>query len=272
LSDAAPEVREAYIQKKLCSRPAWIGIIIHEALEWLIKQNIAGYSPTPEQLVERFRRKALQQIEDSERGFYRFRPSKTLGFVEHYYEIAGMESWEDSVTEICRQLSELKSNRILLRTLTVIGQVQEVEELKQIEINGVRVWVSIDALVSDTKGGLTIVDWKTGKAHTDESVSAQLSVYALYVLRTYLRHETESDGLAKIRTVFANLRSGEHKVWTVSADDLKMTRQLIASSADAMRSRLSVVETNVALKENFPKVEEGSELCGRCKFRRTCER
>ena len=271
-ADAEPDVREAYIQKKLCSRPAWIGILIHEAVEWVLKQQIAGYGPNPAIVVERFLRKATQQIDDSKRGMYRFRPSKVLGFVEHYYEQQPDETWDESLAEIRRQLSELKNNRVLTRTVDVIGQVREVEELKQIPIEGVNAWVSIDALVGDGKGGLSIIDWKTGKHHTDEKVSAQLGVYALYVLQTYFQNEPEEVALERIRMIFANLRTSEHKVWQLQLDDLEQTRRLIRSSSEAMRSKLTSIEENSAEKHNFPMLEEGSAACSLCRFRKSCGR
>lgn len=273
LQSASTEVRDIYVQKKLTSRPAWIGILIHEAAEWVIKQCLDGESPDPAQLVQRYRRKALQQIKDSETGLYRYSPTRHVGFIEHYYpDTPSFEPWEESVDEIARQLTELEHNRVFQRVLSVLSQVREVEELKQLQIGDVKAWVSIDVLVGDETGGFTIVDWKTGKAHTDDSVSAQLGVYALYVLKTYLPGVPESEGLGRINTLFANLRRGEHKVWSLTVDDLEKTRRLIKTSAEAMRSRLDDIPGNIASKERFPQIPEGSEACGYCRFRGTCGR
>ena len=272
-ANSDPAVREAYIQKKLCSRSAWIGILVHEAVEWVLKQQLAGYGPSPVTVVERFSRKAVQQIEDSKRGMYRFRPSKIVGFVEHYYDHEGQEeSWDVTLTELRRQLVDLPNNRILKRTVDVIGRVREVEELKQVSIEGVDVWVSIDALVGDGRGGLSIIDWKTGKHHSDEKVSAQLGVYALYVLKSYYTAEQRAAALDKIRLVFANLRSGEHKVWRVMPDDLTQTRRLIRSSSEAMRGKLVSVEKNTARMEDFPMLPAGDKQCTRCRFKQSCAR
>jgi CRISPR/Cas system-associated exonuclease Cas4 (RecB family) len=232
-----------------------------------------GSPPDPDLVVQRYRRKALQQIEDSEKGLYRFSPTRYIGFVEHYYpNTEASESWEDSVAEIARQLTELKNNRVFQRVLSVLLQVREVEELKQVTLGDVKVWVSIDVLVGDEAGGFTIVDWKTGKAHTDDTVSAQLGVYALYVLKTYLSRVPEAEGLEKINTLFANLRVGEHKVWSLTVEDLDRTRRLIQTSADAMRDRLDNIGDNIGLIERFPQIPEGSEACKVCRFRATCER
>jgi len=159
-----------------------------------------------------------------------------------------------------------------MRVLSVLLQVREVEELRKVPLGDVPVWVSIDVLVGDEAGGFTIVDWKTGKAHTDDSVSAQLGVYALYVLKTYLPRLPEAEGLEKISTLFANLREGEHKVWTLTSADIDKTRRLIKTSSDAMRARMESVEENIARIEQFPQVPEGSEKCEWCRFRATCKR
>ncbi|MFT7519705.1 MAG: hypothetical protein ACI9MC_001848, partial [Kiritimatiellia bacterium] len=62
--------REIYIQKKLNSRPQWIGTTVHEAAEWVLKQVVRGNYPQPERVEERFMREAKRRIEESERGIY----------------------------------------------------------------------------------------------------------------------------------------------------------------------------------------------------------
>ena len=182
--DASPETRTLYIEKKLVSRPQFLGIQIHEAAEWLLKCVQRGQYPTPDQVLERTLRKARQQIEDSKYSRYLRNPKKYPGFIEHYYGLDGGD-WEPVLDELTRQVNGLFENPVLLRLTRVPEQICEIEELRQIHIDGIPVWVSLDVLVRDDKGGFVIVDWKTGRGHSSDKVAAQLGVYGVYVNSYY---------------------------------------------------------------------------------------
>ena len=261
--------REIYLQRKLVSQPQWIGISVHSAIEWVLKRLLEGRLPERETVVERFTRVAQRQQEDSSRGLYRIDPKRFVGFYEHYYEQAPTDDfWVPAVDEMGRQLGELYDNRVFKRLCDSAQRIVEVEQLKRVWLEGVPVWVSLDVLVRDKSGAFVVIDWKTGQSHVSEDVRAQLGIYGHYVSMEYLGGEPSD----QISAMQVNTRSGEHQTWHLGPDELDQARRLILTSAQEMRSCLENVDENRANKADFPMAPMGSPHCGRCRFKRTCER
>jgi len=275
-SNASPEVREIYIQKKLNTRPQWLGIVIHEAVAWALEQGLVGGTVSRERTLERTVRRARRQIEESEQGRYRQNPKKFPGFSDHYYgQPVATDEWKGVLSELERQVSDVFENPVFMRLLAVPQQVREVEQLRQILVGDVPVWVSLDVLVENRKGGYVIIDWKTGRHHSSQAVAAQLGVYAVYVLDAYfgIRGAQVVDGpLDRIVGMHANLRESKHETHAIGSEHVAAAIDLIANSASKMRSMLQNVQDNVANKEDFPMEPEGAEVCSTCSFRRTCKR
>lgn len=268
--------REVYIQKKLNSRPMWIGTTVHAAAEWVLGQVRRGHYPPPDRVVERFLRGARRAIDESARGLYRFRPKRSPGFVDHYYGLETPdEAWQADLEEIERQIRGLFTNKVFQRLARVPGRIIEVERLEQVEVGGVPVWVSLDVLVSDGAGGYVIIDWKTGREHDAETVAAQLGVYGAYVLDRYLDqrpHTAGDDHVGRIQAMYVNLRSDTFETRPIDREVLERTVRTVQDSASAMRERLEDATENIAREGDFPMVEEGSPACRWCVFRRTCGR
>ena len=64
-------------------------------------------------------------------------------------------------------------------------RIRQIEDLNELHLNGVKVWVKLDVLMDDGQGGLVIVDWKTGRSHVDETVNTQLGIYGVYAKRNW---------------------------------------------------------------------------------------
>lgn len=268
--------REIYIQKKLNSRPQWLGTMVHQAAEWLLGEVRRGSYPTPERAIERTMRQARRMIEDSERGAYRSEPKRKPGFIEHYYaETVEPQVWEQDLSEIERQVRNLFDNPVFLRLTSVSDRIVEVEELNQVTLGGVPVWVSLDVLVRSEDDSLVIIDWKTGRSHNAETVANQLGVYGAYVLDRYL--QVPIDGplhvpAGRVKSMYVNLRDGEFETRTLDEGVVEATRERIAVSAAAMRALLHDQDENIAREQDFPMLPEGDPECQRCVFRRTCGR
>ena len=268
--------REIYIQKKLTSRPQWIGTTVHTAAEWVLKEVGRGHYPPPERVVERFGRIARRAVEDSSRGIYRFRPKRAPGFVDHYYGLDTPEDrWEADLAEIERQIRGMFSNPVFLRLTDVPTRILEVERLEKLVLGDVPVWVSLDVLVSSEGGDLVVIDWKTGRHHDAETVARQLGVYGAYVIERYLDASpahAPDEALARVKVMYVNLREDTFETRGIARDSLDETLGIVRDSAAAMRARLSDVAENTAVEEDFPLLEEGDPECARCAFRRTCGR
>ncbi len=265
---APPETRAAYLQKKLTSRAMWIGTRVHSVAEGVLKDALAGRAlPTVDVAKARVRGVAAADIAGSASGAWLQRPARRTGFGEHYYgESVDDAEWEAAIAEIERQVSVLFGHRIFRRLLAVGPRVRQVEVLQRFRVDDAEVYVALDVLVEDGKGGVTIIDWKTGSAHAMEEIAAQLGVYGLYV--------TQELGVPddQVTAMHVNTRYGTETTHRVDAVAIASARSLIASSIAAMREKLSDILENKADREAFPCVPLGDAACARCSFRRTCER
>jgi CRISPR/Cas system-associated exonuclease Cas4 (RecB family) len=267
--------REIYIQKKLNSRPQWLGTTVHAAAEWVLGQlrRPGGAPPAPERVVERTLRAARRSIEDSEAGRFRDDPKRRPGFLDHYYELdTPADAWEADLSEIERQVSGLFDNGVFRRLARSTDRIAEVEQLRRLDLDGVPVWVSLDVLVEDGEGGFVVIDWKTGRHHDPDAVARQLGVYGLYVIRAYLGHLPEEEAARRVKVMYVNLRHGDWETRELSGELLSETRDTVRTSAEAMRARLVDPAENTAREADFPPLPEGSPECAHCPYRRSCGR
>lgn len=264
---APAAARDAYVQKKLTTRAMWTGTVVHGAAEEAIKRLRSGQWIDVEAGVELAVRTARADIEGSRSGRWLERPARRTGFREHYYgEEVSPEDWEAAIAEIERQVRGLYANRIFRRIAQVPDRVLEVEELRRFRVGSTEVYAALDVLLSDGSGGVVILDWKTGEAHADEEIAAQLGVYGIYA--------TQELGIAvdRVRAMHVNLRHGTETTHAVGPAEIEAARVEIEHSVGEMRGKLRDLANNVADREDYPMVPEGDRRCRWCSFRRTCAR
>ena len=169
-------------------------------------------------------------------------------------------------SEIDRQVRALHVNRIFRRLEQVADRILEVEELRRFPVGDAEVYVALDVLVSDGKGGVVIIDWKTGDAHSDEVIAGQLGVYGIYA--------TQVLGVPddRVKAMHVNLRHGTETMHTVGPAEIEAARAEIAASVAEMREGLVDRAENVADPAAYPLLPEGDARCRWCSFRRSCGR
>jgi hypothetical protein len=266
-NSSSQDVRDIYRQKKLTTRPMWMGTLIHESAERALKSLSWSRPWGADDAVAWIKGRAHQDVEGSRTGTDTRRPSKRVEFQEHYYSDTEVsDDWEDAFQEMERQVRGLFVHPVFVRLTRVPERLLQVEDLIKVELEGVGVWVSMDALVEDGKGGVVIIDWKTGRAHADEEVGRQLGIYGLYAQK-HLRLSPE-----RIRALHVNLRDGEYKTHPISQQQLDRSAADLRESAAAMRTLLRDPENNEADMVDFPMLESDSTTCQHCQFRRSCDR
>ncbi len=266
-AQAAPEIRQAYVEKKLTTRPMWTGTVVHAIAEEGVKLGRARGGDDVEDAVRAARHRAEVDIGDSASGAWLRRPARLTGFAEHYYGTpVEPEQWAEAVTEIERQVRNLHRSRIYRRLLDVPERIREVEELQRFRVADGEVYVSLDVLVDDGRGGVVIIDWKTGDAHADTTIAAQLGIYGLYA--------TEVLGVPgdRIVAMHVNLRHETETRHPVGPAEIETARAEVAAGLVTLRSRLTDVVENTARKEDFPPLPEGDPRCRWCNLRRSCGR
>lgn len=282
---APAAVRETYLQKKLTSRAMWTGTVVHGIAEAGLKRAInalaSGNAGTPNQESDAFWTlddmrqaaflKADADIRGSASGEWKRRPAKRTGFTEHYYDLpVSDDDWKAVLDEIDRQVVNLHANRIYRRLLVTASRIREVEELRKFAVGSgperAEVYLAVDAMVGDGNGGVVIIDWKTGQNHEDAVIAAQLGVYGLYA--------TQELGIPedRITAMHVNLRHNTEARHPVGPAEIAAAREAILTGMAEMRASLKDVAANIADKEDFPTLPEGSARCRWCNFRRSCGR
>lgn len=265
--DAPAEVRAAYVQKKLTSRAMWIGTVVHGLAEEGLARARQGRPMGVEEAIGHARRRAREDVDGSASGWWLGRPAKRVGFREHYYGEAVTDAdWAAAVAEIERQVAALHEHRIWKRLMSVPDRILEVEELRRFRVGDGEIYVALDVLVDDGRGGVVIIDWKTGEAHSDEVIAAQLGVYGLYATQ-----ELGVDA-TRIQALHVNVRHATETKHPVGPAEIEAARETIGRTLAEMRAKLRSVPENLADVADYPPVEEGDGRCRRCSFRRTCGR
>ncbi len=265
--DAPAGIRQAYIEKKLTTRAMWIGTVVHDMAEGALRDLQHGRQPGPAFHVRKAMNRAQRDIRESKSEGWRDWPSNVCAFQDHYYGVEPPEgAWDEALNVIETQLRGFFDQPAFRRMCQVPDRLMEVEELTQVLVDDVPVWVKLDALVSDGRGGAVVVDWKTGKHHQTRVVAAQLGVYGLYCT---MQHAIPAD---RIIAMHVNLRSGEHTQHPIDQDVLAQARADIQASASSMRDKLVDAPGNIASEEDFPLLPEGDSRCASCNFRRSCGR
>ncbi len=121
----------------------------------------------------------------------------------------------------------------------------------------------LDCSFRTEDGGVTIIDWKTGKSMS-EDVSMQLSCYAMYAMDKW--------GIdpENVKLIEYNLLTNQGAESTVGASGIENATAYIAGSIADMQSLLVDVDENVPKKaEAFQKVED-ERIRSSCNFRKVC--
>jgi hypothetical protein len=266
-TDVPVPARDAYVQKKLTTRAMWIGTVVHGAAEEGIRRMVGQRAPDPEAAVKTAVTRARSDIEGSRTGAWLQRPAKRTGFREHYYdEPVEPAAWDAAIAEIERQVRGLYDNRIFRRIGQVPARVMEVEELRRFRVGSTEVYAALDVLMADGNGGVVIIDWKTGEAHSDHEIAAQLGVYGIYA--------TQELGVPtdRVKAMHVNLRHAVETTHVVGPTEIEAAREEIETSVGVMRAKLRDVPRNVADREDYPMVPAADGRCRWCSFRRSCAR
>ena len=278
--DADPEVRQAYMLKNLSNRWAWVGSVVHEAIEGILRdlrkrgghgQLDFGASALPGSDVnhelDRITERMRADWRSSKQGAYRKRPKKAFGLAEHEYgDNVPREEWKQMNDKARSALRAFLQSPLFeeIRTSDPSGWLP-IEQLDSFLLEGTPVWAVLDFARRLPNGELHIYDWKTGKIDP-EGNKPQLGCYTLYV---QARYDADPE-LVENHLVYLGNELVEHR-FKMDGEALEATRAFVRESIGRMRARLIEGEDNAARRDDFPLTEDLS-ICASCTFRRLCDR
>ena len=264
-ADAPARTRLIYMLKQLKSRQMWVGGAVHDAIEHTFRNIRRGITPLgPEAIIQRTREDLRTAFRSSRAGHYRSRP-KTPALYEHEYAVAVPdEEWRRVVENGLASLATFYQSAIYQELAALPRDAWlEVEEFSSFDLDGLRVWVKLDASHRLPEGGVRIIDWKTGRLSSEQDL-VQLACYALYATRTWGVSPRD------VRMLEYNLASDEVMSYAVSEESLADIAGYIHGSAADMARLLTDPERNTPLPEDAFAASGSERSCARCKYRKVC--
>lgn len=272
--DAPPTAALAYRLKKIRSVAMLVGDAIHRAISKHLRfgPSASGAVPLRDIRMDADNTLFYGLQESRDRDWERYGdPKRFTNLFEDYYVAGGVTEADraDAFSQIRDCVEGLAAMPIARRAFAVekarrrIVDPPKMED-KKFDVDGITVFAAPDLVIEDERGGLHIIDWKTGAPQ--EASPAQLAVYGLYV----------ADKLSvPIERVSAHLiYLSERQVRHIDdlASGVSEVRRRISTFTADVRERLTDVENNVAADiDKFPMTEKLA-LCRRCKFQQICER
>ena len=270
-ADAPKAVRELYVLKKLGSRFAWAGSIVHDAVRDTLLDIRAGRPVDPAKVEAR----ALELMREDFRysrgkGYWTQKHRKAFsGLVEHEYgEEVEAEAWKQNAETVRTALGWFFNSRwpALARALKPVQwlEVDAGAEYSFFTLQGIKAFAIPDFAYVDEDGCAVVVDWKTGKVR--EGYDEQVLGYALYVSQRYRLP------LEKVRTALVYLNAGEEHEVRVDAAAMDNFLAHFTQSVERMRGLLANATSNIPRDESAFERTGDLGTCARCAFRRPCGR
>ncbi len=278
--DADPEARRAYMLKNLSNRWAWVGSVVHAAIEQILKRlqrrqgsgrldfdGSGNDGIVRDEEVEKLTVRMRKDFVSSRDGRYRAQPKREFGLIEHEYgEAVSPDEWA-SMNDRARTALAAWIDSPLFDEIRTSDPSRwlPIEKLEQFMLDDTPVWVVLDfarRLADDT---VHIYDWKTGKVAPDAN-RPQLGCYTLFVGERY--------GVPFDRVVNHLVYLGDTMTpvtFQLDATDLETTRSFLRESIARMKARLLDPADNAARREDFPLTDDLTRCAG-CAYRSLCGR
>jgi hypothetical protein len=269
--NAAADVRELYLLKKLSNRFTWAGSAVHDTVRDVLLELQAGREVDPARVIERTRLRMRADWAHSKKGAYRVHKLRKnfVGLVEHeYQEPIPNEEWKRVWGGAEQALGWFLRSRWmeLARNLKPYEwlEVDEGALHSHFEHQGVRFFAIPDFAYREPNGDVVVVDWKTGKAR--EGYDEQVTGYAIYLSSRY------RVPLERIRAVLVYLNEGVEVEERVTEERAQAFEATFHKSVEAMRGMLASVKENRPLPKDAFAMTDDLSACQRCTFRRACGR
>jgi hypothetical protein len=271
-SGSAERTKRIYYLKKLSGKEVWLGSLVHEVIEFVLRKFRDGEAISLGHALAIFRARFDDGFLQSSLKEYTGFMSRAHKFFEDEYGIGISD--EDRVAmlekgELC--LTNFFNSDVFMEIRrTPVDDWITLEDFLSFDFEGTRVFLSVDfAMRKD--GKILLYDWKTGRERIAD-VDLQLSCYALYFAEKFGVRARDIEA-----RVF-NLALDKVDVFDVGEGRLEEMKGYIRKSVEEMKGLLDSVEDNVASEERFERwfgdEEKGEDFvegsCGRCAFRKVC--
>ena len=265
-TDAPERTRQIYILKNLKNRYMWAGAKVHDCIKHTLTNLQRGISVLDvDQIVDITLNQMREEFRSSREKRYLTHP-KTCALFEHEYEVpVSNDKWK----KVADDMENCLRNFYASETFGMLKELPqqmwlEVEDFSSFNLKNTKIWAVLDCSFRTDYGGVTIIDWKTGRSMS-EDVSMQLSCYAMYAMDKW---GIDSE---KVKLIEYNLLANQGVEFTVGASEIENTKTYIAGSIADMQSFLVDVVNNMPKEESaFLKMQDEGTRAN-CNFRKVCD-
>lgn len=270
--DAAPDVRELYVLKKLNNRFTWSGAVVHDVIKRALIRIRHGRDVSAVREIDRAHRLMRHdwRFSWSREYWYQKYRKEFSGLAEHEYAVqVAPEEWKQNWEAAKKALEWFFQSRWIplarsLRREQWLEVDQDDFERATFAFEGVKVYAMPDFAYRELDGTPVVVDWKTGKVR--EGYGEQVLGYALYMSA---QHHVPVE---RVRASLVYLNEGLEETVRVDAASVEAFKARFRQSVASMRELLSVPAANMPKEmAAFAQTAE-LERCQHCVFRRPCGR
>jgi CRISPR/Cas system-associated exonuclease Cas4 (RecB family) len=264
-TDAPARTRQIYILKQLQSRFMWAGAKVHDCINHTLTNLQRGISVLDvDQIIDITLNQMREDFRSSREKRYLARP-KTCALFEHEYE-AGIsnDEWKRVADSMQLCLRNFYGSETFEMLKTLPRQMWlEVEDFSSFNLDNTKIWAVLDCSFRTDDGGITIIDWKTGRTMSQD-VSMQLACYAMYAMEKW------GVDPENVKLIEYNLMANQGMEFNVSGAEIENTKTYIVGSIADMQSLLVDVDENVPKEESaFLKMQDEGTRAN-CNFRKVC--
>jgi len=264
--NAPQRVKQIYVLKQLKNRHMWVGEKVHDCIKHSLINLQRGISVlNVDQILDITLHQMREEFRSSREKRYHARP-KSCALFEHEYEVPlSDDDWKKTADNMEQCLRNFYGSDTFAMLQDLPRRMWlEVEDFSSFNLDQTKIWAVIDCSFRTEDGGITIIDWKTGRG-PGEDISLQLFCYAMYALNKW------GIGPENVRLIEYNLLASQGAEFNIGAAEIENTKAYIKGSIADMQSLLIDVGDNIPKEEiAFQKVEDERVRAG-CNFRKVCD-
>ncbi len=254
--------KRIYYLKQLNTKEIWLGQIIHEIIEHVLKQHRQDTKITLGHALSILKKRFDNGFLYSKLKEYTGFRSKIHKFFEDEYDIPITEEKKQELykkAETC--ITNFYNSDIFIEIKNTPTQDWiTLEDFLSFNFEENKIYLSIDfAMKKDDE--IILYDWKTGKERFSD-YKLQLACYSLYVSQKF------NINPLKIKAKIFNLAIDKEDTFKITEEVLDEMKLYIKGSIKNMKNLLNNPTENTALEESFPKAEDYH--CKRCNYYKVC--
>ncbi|MFD2172140.1 PD-(D/E)XK nuclease family protein [Tumebacillus lipolyticus] len=267
-ADAPERAQALYRLKQLLNLYLYLGETLHDAAEMYINRwEQKGVGFLRDELFQRVRNLLNQAYRESLDADAWWQAPKRRKMLAELYYSQEKRLADRAVAEIKSRMGACVDHLIQSESLHEVirnpeYRLVEVEKLNSFYLQGIKVYVKLDALYRHEAGKYVIIDWKSGLE--DDRNEEQMQLYAYYL------HNALGAPLEKIEIRTEYLLKGSCHKEEISFQGLEAIEQKILDSAAEMDLMLLDPEANRPRPEEEFRPALDARSCRFCNFRAIC--